>query len=200
MPSELSDEQKRGLRDLADTLSYPGRTAENQARGRDLAAALDTLDERGRLLRRGHLADLEVVEVDEQQLEAAERAWWKRYANRLTPDERERISGEGAGKGEYRSFFRKYRPTFKAGDWLEVSPSHRVQIAEVQARRGRYRCIIGKVRDERSPGPRLKTRQRREDGVTETEPEGVDVRWLNRFRDEAAVKRAQGLREAIEGG
>lgn len=130
----------------------------------------------------------------------AELARAKRYAGRLMPEERRKISGEGPGKGDYRSFHRKSRPSFKVGHWLQVSPSHKIQIAEVQLRKGGgYRCIIGRVVDDRQPGPRIKAKQRNEEGMTETEPEGVDVRWLNRFRDEAEITYRDYVREAIEG-
>lgn len=122
-----------------------------------------------------------------------------RYLDRLMPDERKRISGEGAGKGDYKSLKRYRRPTFKEGDWLKVSPSHWVQVAGVPMRKGHFRVIFGSVRDDRMPGPRLKTKQRREDGVTETEPEGVDVRWLDRFAKDAQLGRRHLIREAIEG-
>lgn len=131
----------------------------------------------------------------------AQRAWWTKYAGRLTPDECQRIRGGGAGAGDYHSFQRPYKPTFIAGDWLIVYPGRnlKVRVSAVQPRPGgKYRCVIDQVVDFRSPGPRVTASQRNEWGETEPEPEGVDVNWLTKFAGEAESKRNRLIREAIE--
>jgi hypothetical protein len=125
-------------------------------------------------------------------------AYWKKYANRLTPDERKRIVGEGAGKGDYHAIRRTYRPQFGVGQWLAVGPKLEVQVAEIQIRRGGYKIIIGRVRDTRREGTPIKAWVRTEDGL-EGEKEGVDVHWLKRFASEAELKRDYRLSEAIKG-
>ena len=75
----------------------------------------------------------------------SEVAWWCRYHDRLTPQERRAISG-----GDYRSFRRPLPPAFGRGSWLRVSATLRVRLATVEPRKGEYRCIIDRVEDFRT--------------------------------------------------
>ena len=133
----------------------------------------------------------------EKQERRLEDQYWGKYAECFTPEECQRIAGPGAGKGDYHAIRRTRRPSFIPGQWVDVKPKLRVQVAEVQPKRGGYRIVIGRVRDDRREGTPIKAWVRTEDGL-EGEKEGVDLHWLNRFAAEAREKRGELIREAIE--
>lgn len=127
----------------------------------------------------------------------ARAAFWKRHSAKLTPDEKKRIAGSGPGKGDFHSFRRPYKPDFGNGSWLEVTRNLHIQIADVQPKRGGYRCVIGAVREMRTNGPFRLPGSRNEEGDYEPEKEGVDKAWLDRFAEEAARKREALIRDVI---
>lgn len=135
-----------------------------------------------------------------------EAAFWTRFENELTPEEKARIL-----RGSFHSFRRPVQPYFTRGDWLHVRPNLRVRIADVEWTEkwgGAWRIRLDRVEDYRSTGSPIRTYGEDPDSMANTmrvirsnppEPHGPPEDVLRRYAEQAEIKRAGVIREAIEG-
>lgn len=85
----------------------------------------------------GHLV-VKHIAAGEKQV-----AYWLRFADRLTPAEKGRITS-----GDYASIVRPFEPEWEAGEWLEVGANLHIKPEPAMWRREKYRIPFS-VRDFR---------------------------------------------------
>lgn len=126
-------------------------------------------------------------------------AWWQRFSDRLTPDERKRLAGTDDVAEDYSDLIRPLRPRWQPGQPLRVTPSLEIRVGETRVtRRGLYRTAIVQVMDNRGGGRVTSQRIREElhevttimplNGGTQPEPQRVPDRVVKRLPSTLAAR------------
>lgn len=88
----------------------------------------------------------------------AQIAFWRKYEDRLTPDETRRIT-----RGDYAPIRRPWRPEgFHVGRWITVRPKLEIHVAGFSIRGQDDLILFDKVRDHRGGGGRVTSQRIKE--------------------------------------